>query len=821
MRKTLIVMLASVLPIVLLAVETAYWDPNGSGPWAEGARWKEKEAPTTNAYIKDADACATDDDFAFMQTLTRIRLQGTEASIDLRFDNDHEGSFQTFMIDNVASQTKATVYKSGPGTFFHDTAGSGCYFSNYFVTNGILKLGFVDAKLTNMVYGAFAPGQLVFSKNANLDIKGLVGDGAVSSDYSKQIVLWGDCYHNWTDLSPFVYSGVLGANMNLTVRAGRHHFTGVTSESLTIRLYGGELGARIFGNFGDPGSLGSSQQFNFSGNGTLLYLGTGETTDKVLLFGSACETATVDAGAKGGVRFTGKWNGGAAQDRTIVLTGSNTTDCVVANDITAAAERRTTIVKRGSGTWDLSDVVRAEVTGPVVIEDGVLKVATLAPTNQACAIGLSTNLGSHAAIALGAEDTTGTLAYTGSTYSRAEGRTISLAGDGRLSSSATTGAVNYFDVTAAGAQGAKLILDGTGTHDGVNDIGGGAGAVSLEKTGVGTWSVGGAISVAKTDVKEGRLVVNNIATRYNYYRFVITELWGGKRMQLCEFGLFDANGNQVNAGLGENASVGKPYDLQSGEIQFGYPFDLTKADYALYKLVDGNYDTFLDGSRSSNPTKGDPSTWYVFTMKLLADAQPVQYYSIKASQGYNVNKSSADGPNWNDNHMCNFEARGWRVEASTDGRQWDLLDEKCLNEPIIAGAARWYHSNNSTYNPSNPGWSISATPVVRSVSLGAVSVAAGAELAADVPLEVSHLVIDATSGGSVSNLTFAANGMLDVVNATEATEELPLRFSNGTDLSLVKNWTLKVNGEVSTRKHIVVSGNRIWLRRPGFALIVR
>ena len=66
MRKTFIVMLASALPIVLLAVETAYWDPNGSGPWAEGARWKEKEAPTTNAYIKDADACATDDDFAFM-----------------------------------------------------------------------------------------------------------------------------------------------------------------------------------------------------------------------------------------------------------------------------------------------------------------------------------------------------------------------------------------------------------------------------------------------------------------------------------------------------------------------------------------------------------------------------------------------------------------------------------------------------------------------------------------------------------------------------------------------------------------------------------
>ena len=507
-----------------------------------------------------------------------------------------------------------------------------------------------------------------------------------------------------------------------------------------------------------------------------------------------------------------------------MLTGSNTVDCVVTRDIQVSPERRLTIVKRGSGTWDLCDVARAEVTGPTIVEEGVLKVASLAPTNQACALGLATNLGSSAAIVLGSPGKTGTLAYTGTGYSRAVGRDIALAGTGRLLSSSSTGVVDYFGVTAGDAEGATLVLDGTGTHDGVNDVGGGVGAVSLEKTGAGTWSVGGAISVAKTDVKEGRLVVNNIATRYNYYRFVITELWGGRRMQIREFGLFDANGNQVNAHLVENTSYGKPYELENGQIQFENALvKLGSADVVLEALVDGDYETILDGGLSTNPTYGNPSTWYVFTMKLPANAQPVCFYSIKASLGYDESKTSASSGNWNDNHMCNFEARGWRVEASTDGRQWDLLAENYYEDASVApihGSVRWYHSDSAAFNASNPGWPIPSAPAARSVSLGTVSVTGDAELVADAPVEVSHLVIDATSGGSISNMTFAANGTIDVINATKETCELPVQFDAGTDLSPVNGWTLNVNGNSTTLK-IAVGSGCIRLVPPGMYLIVR
>ena len=99
--------------------------------------------------------------------------------------------------------------------------------------------------------------------------------------------------------------------------------------------------------------------------------------------------------------------------------------------------------------------------------------------------------------------------------------------------------------------------------------------------------------------------------------------------------------------------------------------------------------------------------------------------------------------------------------------------------------------------------------------------AGGAELLADAPVEISHLVVDATSGGFMSNVTFAANGTIDVVNATEATEKLPLRFSDGTDLSPVKGWTLTVNGAQQRSRVITVTNGRLTLVPRGFIISFR
>lgn len=825
MDKVMMTPLATVAAFVSVgtasAWEYSYWDPAGSGGWSDATRWIDGKLPTQteNVNIRDAEAFATDADFGLMTGLTRIRLSGEAASLDLRLDEDHEGAFNSLQLENRESTTKATVYKSGTGVFFHTSGGFGFYFDAYCVTNGELRLRFVESQ-TNMVYGAFAPGRLVFDRNADIAVKGLDGDGDVSAIYPRTTFLWGDVAHQWADGTPFAFSGTLGANMNLAICGGRHHFTGLTSENLTVRLLNGELGVGTFGRNGEAGSVGSAPALTFGGSATLLYLGAGETTDKTLVFGADAAAATVDAGAHGGVTFGGTWDASAASDLTLTLAGSNTADSVLAADL-AGASGRLALVKRGVGTWDLAAVPRAAWSGPVRVAEGVLKAASLAPQGEPCALGTATGLDAGAALELGTPATTGTVAYTGTAYAQVRGRAVTVAGTGHLVGSAAGGVVNFFDVTAAGTAGGTLELDGSGAFDGVNDVRSGAGPLGLAKAGAGTWSLGGTVDVVRTDVKEGTLVVNNASDRYAYYRFTVTELWGGRRLQIGEFALFDADGARVNANLVVADENGKPYALNPGEAQDDGAFGYRNTSLAnLFDETAGN--GFIDGYCAKTPSRTDPKTWQAFTLRLAADARSARSYDIQASQGYNPDKQPGDA--WNANHMCNFEVRGWRVEASVDGRSWALLDEQYLDGPPLSGTGRrWYAVDATDADRSErPGYLFgNALPPSPAVSLGVVSVAGGARLVADAPVEIAALRIDATSAGSLSNVMFAASGTLDITGLDGMSAVLPLAFADGTDLAPLLNWTLKLDGEVSNKYQIGVSGGQVTLRRRGCLFIIR
>ena len=75
-------------------IEYAEWlsdAQGGSGGWADTTRWKDGKLPssTRNVLIVDADAWITDADAAILNNLTRIRFDGTAASLELRFAEDH------------------------------------------------------------------------------------------------------------------------------------------------------------------------------------------------------------------------------------------------------------------------------------------------------------------------------------------------------------------------------------------------------------------------------------------------------------------------------------------------------------------------------------------------------------------------------------------------------------------------------------------------------------------------------------------------------------------------------------------------------------
>ncbi|MCU0797202.1 MAG: autotransporter-associated beta strand repeat-containing protein [Akkermansiaceae bacterium] len=109
---------------------------------------------------------------------------------------------------------------------------------------------------------------------------------------------------------------------------------------------------------------------NLSNNPTLRYLGTGDTTNRVLnLRGSA--TLTIEQAGTGNLQFTANTTHGTGGAKTLRLTGSTTGTgefSGIINDLNSS--NPTSLVKAGTGTWTLSGA--NTYTGPTAVNDGVL-----------------------------------------------------------------------------------------------------------------------------------------------------------------------------------------------------------------------------------------------------------------------------------------------------------------------------------------------------------------------------------------------------------------------------------------------------------------
>ena len=288
-----------------LSYPTSDWNPNGYGNWSDATRWTSgSPLPTEqekSVLITGADAFATDDDYAIVNGLKRLRFSGT-ASLDLRFNEDHL-DFNQNSVQNISDTSYGTLIKSGTGLLVDGTDPNKFDISHYVVTNGILKLGFQPNSDKKVLFGVHSPGVLVFTKASS--IGGLEGDGLVTNATSFQIFFTGG-----TRAKPIVFDGVLGSNADPSFNAGCQWFTTLDcNSSRTVRIYDGFAGVRRFGaESGVGGSLGSSISFCwFQGSGGIVYIGDGETTAKKFNIGLSCKSATFDAGAKGDVTFSGEW----------------------------------------------------------------------------------------------------------------------------------------------------------------------------------------------------------------------------------------------------------------------------------------------------------------------------------------------------------------------------------------------------------------------------------------------------------------------------------------------------------------------------------
>ncbi|MBR0066604.1 MAG: autotransporter-associated beta strand repeat-containing protein, partial [Kiritimatiellae bacterium] len=180
----------------------------------------------------------------------------------------------------------------------------------------------------------------------------------------------------------------------------------------------GVTGLAKIGHANEESSAGIHREMASREHGAcFLYLGEGETTSKEYYYYNNQNNDGMhvwDAGAHGGVTFTGKWgHGGSSSTRAerLVLTGSNTAPCVISGEWAGDNSAPTYVIKRGTGTWTFADNSSRRFTGGMAVEEGVLRFASIADTNVVCSLGLATMLQS---------------AYTGAAVSEANANYFNL-----------------------------------------------------------------------------------------------------------------------------------------------------------------------------------------------------------------------------------------------------------------------------------------------------------------------------------------------------------------------------------------------------------
>ena len=182
-------------------------------------------------------------------------------------------------------------------------------------------------------------------------------------------------------------AGPISGSGTLTVSGSTVTLSGTNTFSGQAKIVGGGVlsvssVSKALGNVSDI-LLGGSWA-----NGTLLYTGTGETSDRVISYtafnGSDFDpNQIIDQSGSGLLKFTSAFSQGGGRAHYLTLQGSTSGVGEIAGDISGSGGA-TTVVKNGTGTWTLSG--NNAYTGGTLVNAGTLVVS------NAAALGAATNL---------------------------------------------------------------------------------------------------------------------------------------------------------------------------------------------------------------------------------------------------------------------------------------------------------------------------------------------------------------------------------------------------------------------------------------------
>jgi len=893
MKLTKTAFLGMIVAAAVAAANGATWtgaDVANDPSWQNAKNWSGDVAPAAGdeAYFPNAlgnvEIKVSDGDAAFVSSLARI--YGTYNDRGPRIVFDVTTNFvvgcqvgtlpvvkrqtSSMALGNVASNT---VYRSLFATVEEGTLILPCstnvngywYMSGLVVSNGatVLLADALTQQATTTLPSLYCAGLLT---NANASaMQGLRITGGTEEKparFTETSALGG-----WVDFQPACPTVIDSENFTMTGYARLWTPDKVaTPASLTIRKIGKLADASS--SVGKPSGWG----FLFNG-GIWRYAGTGETTDRPLKYSvdwynyNPYHAPTFDAGATGGVTFTGKWfgtrsyrNGTVYADTyDLVLTGSNTVPCVLANEITpvdsGGTNRPLYIVKQGTGTWRFNDHANRRNNSVIAVEEGTLQFETIAAKGSVCSLGTADALQERYfgvydaarsvdyAYLLGTETTEGTMEHVGAGDAVCPDRPFRLVGDGRLKASG--GRLCLADVSAQTAGEKTLTLDGANAV--VNRIAcvtNGAGTVSLVKDGAGTWRLTGGCDVSgDLAVRAGTLVVAGPDVPYTYFRFTSYETLGAAdRLQYCyqtsfdELSFFSADGARRNLSLSwdADAHVTNGYyavdvdvpALAPGHANYAFSSEwhyYANNAYGMNKLWNGATDTQpfmawqrITSSDATAPTYTAPERRVSVVMRLAEGTPEITRYDFCSSS-------------MNDRTVTNQFPKVFALEGSVDGVEWHLLHFKA-GQTALSGMGRWC-SDDTPFNTqyTNTGFSVTGRTAfdAQLASVRSVSVAAGATLRADgTAAPIRGLKVDASGAGTIDGFTFAASAAehpctLDVANVPPGSSRvvLPGTYLNCPGLANVAGWNLSVDGTPSAKYAILHENGCLALASKGTCIM--
>lgn len=851
---------------------------SGSTDWSKAASYVENQTPELGDTVKIPNGVAAvvsdvnADSYAAFAGLSLVKMGGKTASLEI---NVAEGAVRTngCQISNGSTTFAFTgkVIKTGAGeTVFtnwwnyslvvdvHVKEGTFVPPQNYNKNGQSLHIGHVEVdEGATFVLANKSPDYTSSGECGATCVQSFSGGGDIVLRGTSSMICYVEGGVNTT------FSGWIGPNIRLRSRDGSVlNLTGLANEFTAETGGDGTLTGPTFGMANSSSSSLGKGLLDFVGYGTFRYTGDGaETTDRTIQLRTTENGVDwIDAGTNGTLTLTGKVqmqnSATYTQMQRFGLKGDGESASVFSGYFTNSSRSGTNytyhVSKDGTGTWRMKSNASSQWSGALSVLNGTLQFDSLADAGVQCALGSATQLyddyfglvdPAHKvdwAWKLGAAETRGTLTYVGADGGWSTNRVAVVDVGGGKIANESSAELGVFGGIRPASTAATLTIGGSST--GYSVIGDVQGNLSLAKEDSGTWILdSGNTFSGKLEVKEGTLYVRD-TTKYSWYKFVFKERQPksgseGETLYACEeLGFYDQDNVRVNGGLRpytnysavaenrlppgfcgfQNPGSGPGYDERSKTF---YPVEAMFDDGT--PLVTANttstflrrYDMSQKGYVVVDPD--DPDTWSTVNMHFPFGSKVVASFDLcQISRGYNYQRN----------------VKGFSIEASVDGRRWDVLTNVTLTSGFSGNvnSPKWAFAN-SVYSAGSAGTHTGGAPIagrpassVKALSnVSGVSVAKGARLIGEnADVEIRGLEVDGRGAGTIENCTFAQTGSIVVKNAKEATGDmLELGFVNCVSPERIANWTAVVDGKTNCK--IDYRNGKLYVVRPGLLIVVQ